>query len=760
MSGFQTTVLLRSLLFRPRIRPHNSQYFPRTCSTDDLEIFSHPLQHIRAAKMEGEAGPSLQSTVANRDTCAVCQGIGEEDHPRGKLIEIAGYSHEYLYIHYPNLVVLDQSARNGCQVCSFLVRALKTNAKFASIWDKASELERTRVGSFDIDHDTAEAARLPKRYGQGNTPDYASLSPRVLLSFSYFTRGTTRNLSRWSHRFYRITVGHELANQIMVEGPLQNVRADPIDHDPPTQDLLSDAHTRLVHRWMKSCDEKHEKCRRALGQSQKLPKRWLKVLKCRLGLGQRSKLPKRLLEISSNPATGEITKIRLIETTPSSKGIYACLSYCWGRSAQDYKTTRSNLLRYLESIPFNSLPGTIIDTLKLCCKLGFRYVWVDSLCIIQGDNEDWKREASNMAGIYGGSNLTLAIHLCEDSSESFLQKRQQPQHRVLGGNIARIAYTDELSQEKRLIYLWKETEDQSKWKVGGHVNLMWGRSPWLDRAWTFQEWLLSPRVLHIQQITQWECLQGNCNEIQHRFPARFPLDRYPNLLDKNWTWMSIIEEFTRRKIGKDEDRLPALAGLAKKYRDKTGYEYLAGIWRQELPDALLWHKEGPDYLKSPAGFRAPSWSWASLEGAINVSVWDFPVIDSVSTASVISAECTYCPPDTLSTVISAWLDIEGPMSLVTKRKIDENGTIRFVNDGVPTWAGLDWLVHLDQDTCSRKDLAQSKIYLFKVKEEEALVLEKTGQSGGKDTFKRRGYAYRYCCNRQCGHWRKKLIRLV
>jgi hypothetical protein len=310
------------------------------------------------------------------------------------------------------------------------------------------------------------------------------------------------------------------------------------------------------------------------------------------------------------------------------------------------------------------------------------------------------------------------------------------------------------------------------WSSYKRLELSPGRNPWLDRAWTFQEWVLSPRVLHIQQITQWECLEGRSDEIQRRFPEeRIPeledtVPSSPSLLDKDWSWSNIVEEFTRRKIGKDEDRLPALAGLAKKYRDATGYEYLAGVWRQELPAALLWEKKGWNYLKSPAGYRAPSWSWASLEGAIRVPFdsTDLELDDPYFwISSVISAECSYWPPDTLSTVKSAWLDIEGPMSLVIARTIDQDNFIPFFNHGSLVGGDLYWVVNLDQDTCSTKDLAQSKIYLLLITEAHALVLEKMGQSGGKDTFKRRGCAYTDNPVEDLAddaHWEKKLIRLV
>lgn len=690
--------------------------------------------------MEGEAGPSLENAVAKRDTCAVCQGFGEEGHPRGWVSTEDPYN--YIYIHYPNVVVLDQSARNGCHVCSYLVHTLKNYDSFELEWDKANELELTREGAFDLDRDTAEAARMVKSLeGDGTsleTPATVIVLKVHLLSNSTKTPGGPRDYT--SKGLLEVQFGITGSSSGCGTSDLLNILADPTHPDLPSQDLLSDAHTDLVLSWRKACDDKHEKCR--------------------LGLGQSQKLPKRLLEISSDPATGQITKIRLIETTPSSEGIYACLSYCWGQSAQTFKTTKSNFRQYLKSIPFDSLPATIIDTLKLCWKLGFRYVWVDSLCIIQGDEEDWEREASNMASIYGGSNLTLANHLCKDSSESFLQKRRQPEHRFWGEHSAKIVYTDKHTSEERMLYMRRHEDDVRSLDMGRGRDLRRARSPWLDRAWALQEWMLSPRVLHMHRITQWDCFEGHGNEIEHRLLENNPSRRALTSLGTGWgwSWRSIVEEFSRRNISNDEDRLPALAGLAEKYRDATGYEYLAGLWRQELPGALLWStKRCENYLKSPKGFRAPTWSWASLEGEV-----ELPKLSEFAdyTTSVISAGCTYRHPDTLTTVTSAWLDLEGPMSLVTDWTISWIFHICMTDD-------QDWNVSLDQNTWTAKLFDQSKLYLLRIAVGKkpaydfALVLEKMEQSDGKDTYRRLGYA---CTepDEQVRHegWEKKVIRLV
>lgn len=104
------------------------------------------------------------------------------------------------------------------------------------------------------------------------------------------------------------------------------------------------------------------------------------------------------------------------------QGIYACLSYCWGHSSFG-QTVESNFLNHLQNVPFDDLPSTIIYFIYLCHKLGFRYLWVDRLCIIQDDPGDWSKEASRTCDIYSKSALTISVPICIKASQSFLSKR-------------------------------------------------------------------------------------------------------------------------------------------------------------------------------------------------------------------------------------------------------------------------------------------------------------------------------------------------
>lgn len=264
-------------------------------------------------------------------------------------------------------------------------------------------------------------------------------------------------------------------------------------------------------------------------------------------------------------------------------------------------------------------------------------------------------------------------------------------------------------------------------------------------------------------MTLWDCFEGYGNELECRNMTPNPLPRAPGLLGTDINWYDIVQEYTRRKITKDTDRLPALAGLAEQYRKTTGKRYLAGMWLEDMPVALLWHPRGK--LRAPTTYCAPSWSWASLKGPVGFfdkspEDWDN------FTASVTAAYCEYYPPGTLSTVTSGWLDIKGPLTLVTGRRKEDPELGLLVNgeavDGLASWS-----TRQDQSTlCTEEDVARSRIYLLKVvdrlrwKSSAALVLQKVEeQNGGKNTFRRLGYAVR---TRRVSRsaWEDTTIRLI
>lgn len=348
---------------------------------------------------------------------------------------------------------------------------------------------------------------------------------------------------------------------------------------------------------------------------------------------------------------------------------YVCLSYCWGNT-ENPGTMTSNIAQYLETITLDQLPKTIQDAILLCSKLEFWYIWIDSLCIIQDDKDDWMNQAAQMSRIYSKATFTIASPICLHSSESFISKREEGNPLLaLGIPGASLPVMDD-SGKRYMLWLWAFDEVNSPngffiehmskwndWEMGTPTDT----STWMGRAWTFQEWVLSPRVLHINQFTLWDCLGGYANELNPRSMTKVRRQRDPEALGRgDFTWDLILAEYTSRGITNLSDKLPALAGLAKRYAETYHKHYLAGLWAEDLPVALLWKLF--DYpTTNKRSIESPSWSWASVDEQIYFEGYPNAILDTY----VLSYSCRYNPPNSYSTVLDAWIHLEGPLCVVS-----------------------------------------------------------------------------------------------
>jgi hypothetical protein len=152
------------------------------------------------------------------------------------------------------------------------------------------------------------------------------------------------------------------------------------------------------------------------------------------------------------------------------------------------------------------------------------------------------------------------------------------------------------------------------------------------RAWTLQERLLPPRTLYFgrDQIA-WECRQGNGYEtLPDQFNegnlAMSPRNFFALLTEVNplldtgniQIWSFIVQDYTRRRLTVSRDKLVAISGVARILVPVYGTDYVAGLWVKDLLRLLVWYK----YSGSSAArdvtmiYRAPSWSWASVDGSV------------------------------------------------------------------------------------------------------------------------------------------------
>jgi hypothetical protein len=234
---------------------------------------------------------------------------------------------------------------------------------------------------------------------------------------------------------------------------------------PIANDPISDQSIYRIRNWIAKCDQDHILCSQDI----------------------KAQLPTRVIDLG--PADGFQEPFLFEPIGPQRTANYLTLSHCWGGS-QPRLTTKSTLNARKAGIAWSSLPRTFQDAALITRRLGFRYVWIDSLCIIQDDESDWQREGSQMASIYGASSLNIVASTAESSLNGFLRKRKNFNFEMNSGN-GKTIYI----QVRRAIphngYCFDVSLDNMFPSYDG------GRDyPLYTRAWCFQERILAPRVLH------------------------------------------------------------------------------------------------------------------------------------------------------------------------------------------------------------------------------------------------------------------------
>jgi Heterokaryon incompatibility protein (HET) len=357
------------------------------------------------------------------------------------------------------------------------------------------------------------------------------------------------------------------------------------------------------------------------------------------------------------------------------------LSHCWGGSTP-VMTTIANIDKFRNRIP-PPLPKTFADAVEVTRALGIQYLWIDSLCIIQDSPGDWSNEASLMASVYSSAYVTIAADAASNSSQGFLNhsnrqlsaavpvtyegvtEHSQIWVRERGGLGYQLPFHDWADQESPFARGKEPSFSEDKEEVMKVLNKVCraGENPksrLSTRGWVFQERALSPRTLHFgQSEVGWECqslISCECSASSLRYRRTTSLLKQARA---TMAWTNVLEEYTRLNLTVPEDRLTALSGLAEVRHSPTKDQYIAGMWRENLKHQLLWKA----LLKYPAlkSYIAPSWSWASVTGAI-LYPRQWP---DIGTWKILDIKCRPkvknmfgdCDP-------GAYLVIEGPLVLV------------------------------------------------------------------------------------------------
>ena len=310
------------------------------------------------------------------------------------------------------------------------------------------------------------------------------------------------------------------------------------------------------------------------------------------------------------------------------------------------------------------------DAITISRKLGIQYVWIDSLCIIQGDAQDWEIEAAKMASIYNSAYLVVAATATPDGSGGCLFDRKP--HITINGTTSTGTPFEIYGREKTSHEIFGWDVDKGLQRVWDPINTQelinrhLAAYPLMSRAWCFQERMLATRMLHYtKNEVVFECASSmscECGALQdhdqdpHLQARRTVLTRPAQVPEKTAsprdhedytedykTWRDFMMEFSQKKITQRADGLPALAGLAVKwYQGPSTGRYLAGMWENDLLRSLAWVSHEEDQGQEHE-HNVPSWSWLSAQRGVT---WGGNTMRDREYFVTINHERTACRPMT------------------------------------------------------------------------------------------------------------------
>ncbi len=396
-------------------------------------------------------------------------------------------------------------------------------------------------------------------------------------------------------------------------------------------------------------------------------------------------MPTRVLDVGNE----KCSTVHLVETRPQAiNGSYLTLSHCWGQN-EVIKLTTATKDKMHDGISIPELSALYQDVITVCRHLEIRYLWIDSLCVIQDQELDWTREIAAMGEIYSNALCNIEAAYAADVFGRLFFSRSQTR-------ITPFPVMVEWHTDDPLPFFLIDLSVQLE-------NDMTG-APLLKRAWVLQEQLLAKRsMIYSKTQLHWVCRSQEASEM---FPKAVPdLREGPDLLahslkprslhclksmiasgdpvlfdhwsygsnpntspmEQFWfSWRSIVLDYTSRYMTLERDKLAAIAGVASVIQSKTRTQYIAGMWNERflIEYELCWQVSGQDNRRSfrPSKYRAPTWSWASVEGII----WyghrrDYDITGDTQHAFVEDVKIEPFDGTATGPIKSASMQIEGPL---------------------------------------------------------------------------------------------------
>ncbi|KAF3800238.1 hypothetical protein GCG54_00003766 [Colletotrichum gloeosporioides] len=255
------------------------------------------------------------------------------------------------------------------------------------------------------------------------------------------------------------------------------------------------------------------------------------------------------------------------------------------------------------------LPQTFQDAIKVTRSLGIGYLWIDSLCIVQDDPEDWKMESRLMEQVYSSAYATLAASCASGTEDGFLKPR--PWRHCVTLESGRGSY-----------YVCDSIDDFGRDVEQGELN---------KRAWILQERALSRRTIYFsEKQTYWECGRGvrgeTMTKMRNRKASFLGDSDFPHSIDtyvrgmKIELYQDLYQKYSGLALSSIGDRPVAIRGLETRLIRTFKTVGAHGVFDTFFHRCLLWQRANRSLnridLELLRGVHVPSWSWMAYDGEI------------------------------------------------------------------------------------------------------------------------------------------------
>lgn len=277
------------------------------------------------------------------------------------------------------------------------------------------------------------------------------------------------------------------------------------------------------------------------------------------------------------------------------------------------------------------MPVVLRETIGLCRKLGLLYLWIDALCIIQDDEDDWTEESARMGSIHQNAHLTIAAGSSNSVEMAYLGNRRDQSRQPIEFKVPpATSGCPSITVSAR--------RDPVTWHmllVGSTLQIQ--EDPWRLRGWTLQEEILARRlVVFGAEEMQWRCrtttaCECRANVVYSNWPKEIPEEDeqfsreqreydVPTIFEY-WR-QGVVRRYGSRALTYPQDILPALSGIAQRFAHTAGGTYVAGMWLETLLFDMCWQNNFVEDVEPFCrDYTAPTFSWCSVNGPREIHPW-------------------------------------------------------------------------------------------------------------------------------------------